>query len=667
MNTYPTEKITNFAIAGAAGSGKTTLAEALLLKAGAISRQGRTQDANTVSDFDPEEIKRKASVNSSLLAFEHNGRKYNMFDTPGYMDFIGEVISVLSVSETVVLAMDAVAGPAAGFDNVLHEAQRLHLPMMCVITKLCRKQADFSAAVDALRKKAGDGAVPVFVPAGKEAGFNAVFCLLDGGAPPDSIKAEAAQWRETLITALSETDESLLNDYLEGKPVPRDKMAAALKKSVLECKVFPVLCCDAETGAGVAEILAFAEEFMPSADKSHYAAQPAPAALVFKTILEAHTGDQNYARMFSGQLKHGDAVYNRSSAKEEKIGQIFTLLGKTRIDMPELKAGDIAVLSKLKSTRTGDVLCSKAAQPDIVKLEYPDPLVSLSVKPKNKGEEEKMAAALESMMRESPTFRMHYDPETRETVVNAAGDIQLDVIFSRIKSRYGLEVETGEPRIPYKETIRGRARGQGKYKKQTGGRGQYGDVWLELEPLPRGSGFVFEEKIFGGAVPRNYIPAVEKGIREALTQGVVAGYPVVDLKVTLVDGSYHEVDSSDLAFKIAASMGFKKVFHDAHPVLLEPIVNLTVNAPQDCLGDVTGDLNKRRGRINSMEGGAITATVPLSELSKYSGALNSLTSGRGSYTFKFARYDEVSVPVQQKLVEFYTKLRESGNLRSKDE
>jgi elongation factor G len=667
MKNYSADKITNFSVAGGAGAGKTSLAEALLFKAGALTRQGKVQDGNTASDFDAEEIKRKASVNASLLAFEHGNRKYNMLDTPGYVDFIGEVIASLHACEGTLLVMDAAAGPGAGFDTVLHEIERHHLSTIGVIAKLDKKQADFASAVEEFRKKLGDHAAPLFVPVGRESEFTAVYSLLDGGEPPMTIKELADNFREMLITALSDVDESLLNDYLEGKPVSRAQIATALKKGVAERMVFPLVCVSAESGAGVAETLAVLEEFLPSADTSRYAKEPAPAALVFKTTLEAHTGDQNYVRLYTGVLKHGDTVFNTAHGKEEKIGQMFTLLGRNRIDLPEMVAGDIAVLAKLKATHTGDILCSKAQPANILPMEYPEPLVSLSVKPRDKGDEEKMASALEAVMRETPTFKMVFDAETHETVVHAAGDIQLDVIIARIKARYGLDVVTGEPRIPYKETIRGRMRGQGKYKKQTGGRGQYGDVWLEIEPLPRGQGFVFAEKIFGGSVPKNYIPAVEKGIREALVQGVVAGYPVVDVKVTLVDGSYHEVDSSDLAFKIAASMGFKKVFQEAKPVMLEPIVEITVNAPSDALGDVAGDLNKRRGRIHSMDAGTIVAQVPLSELSKYSGALNSLTHGRGSYTFKFARYDEVAPQVQQRLVEFYTKLKESGKLHSHEE
>ncbi len=651
---------------GAAGAGKTTLAEALLFKAGALARQGSVQDANTASDFDAEEIKRQASVNTSLLSFEHGNRKYNMLDTPGYADFIGEVIVALHACEGALLVLDS-ASPGSGFDTVLHEIERHHLATIGVITKLDKKQADFAYAVEAFRKKLGDHAAPLFIPVGREAGFNAVYSLLDGGEPPAEIKAEVERFLEMLITALSDVDESLLNDYLEGKSVARARIAAALKKGVAQRTVFPLVCVAAETGIGSAEILAVLEEFMPAADTSRYAGQPAPAALVFKTALEAHTGDQNYVRLYSGALKHGDTVYNSSCGKEEKIGQLFTLLGKTRSDLQELSAGDIAVAAKLKNTHTGDVLCSKIQPAQIMPIEYPEPLVAIAVRPKNKGEEEKLASGLEAIMRESPTFKMAFDAETHETVVHAAGEIQLDVALSRLKTRYALEVVTGEPRIPYKETIRGKMRGQGKYKKQTGGHGQYGDVWLEIEPLPRGQGFVFEEKVFGGAVPKNYIPAVEKGIREALAQGVVAGYPVVDVKVTLVDGSYHEVDSSDMAFKIAASLGFKKVFQDAKPVMLEPIVEITVTAPPDALGAVAGDLSKRRGRIHSMDASAIVAQVPLSELAKYSGALNSLTRGRGSYAFKFARYDEVAPPVQQRLVDYYNTLKESGKLRSRDE
>jgi len=665
MNQYTADKIINLAVAGPAGAGKTTLSEALLAKTGALSRQGSVADGNTVSDFDPEEIKRKTSIHAALLAFEHGGRKINLLDCPGYGDFVGELVCALSAVEGTAIILDAASGMGAGLDTAWQEANRLNLAKMIVLNKMDKKQADFDGQVEAVRKKLGDSVVAVQVPLGKEAAFKGTFSLLSDAPPPAEVKDECELYRDTLVAAAAETDEKLMDAYLQNKPISREELLAAVKKAIAEKKITPIVCVSSETGAGIDELLKALADFMPSADRSPYSKEPAPAALAFKTSAEAHVGDLNYIRVFSGEIKHGGAFYNLTQDKEEKAGQIYTLVGKNRLDMPVICAGDIGVLPKLRVTKTADKLGDKKNPSNLPDMVFPEPLVSVSVKPKTKGDEEKMALGLESLMHEDSTFQMRYDGETRETVVSAMGDIHLDVMLSRLKARYNIEIETGAPRIPYKETIRGRARGQGKYKKQTGGHGQYGDVWLELDPLARGSGFVFEEKIFGGAVPKNYIPAVEKGIREALVAGVVAGYPVVDLKVTLVDGSYHEVDSSDMAFKIAASMGFKKIFMDARPVILEPIVNLSVQSPPEFLGDITGDLNKRRGKITAVETDRVTALVPLAELASYAGALHSMTHGRGGYTYKFARYEDAPGGIQEKLISIYTKLKEAGELREK--
>ncbi|HVN66930.1 MAG TPA: EF-Tu/IF-2/RF-3 family GTPase, partial [Candidatus Sulfotelmatobacter sp.] len=381
-------------------------------------------------------------------------------------------------------------------------------------------------------------------------------------------------------------------------------------------------------------------------------------------MIEPHVGELSFIRLYSGEIKPTSSVYNVSKSKEERVGQVASQRGKTKIDLPAAGAGDIIVLPKLKFTHTGDTLGDKTT-PELPRVAFPGPVASLSVKPKTKADQEKMALGLGTFMNEDPTFKMHYDPETKETVIYGMGDIHLEIILAKLKERFGVEVETGAPRVPYKETIRGRAKGQGKYKKQTGGRGQYGDTWIEIEPLPEGKGFEFVDKIVGGAIPRNYIPSVEKGLREAMQQGVIAGYPVVDVKVTLYDGSYHEVDSSDMAFKIAASMGFKKVVQEAKPIILEPIVDITVYAPPEYIGDVTGDLNKRRGKISNIETDRVTAKVPLGELTKYATDLRSFTHGHGTYTFKFSHYETVPPATQEKLVAVYTKLKEAGGLHDK--
>jgi len=662
MKQYPASNIHNVALIGSNSSGKTSLAEMLLHKAGVISRMGKTEDGNTISDFDPEEIKRKISLHTSLLPLEWKDHKINLLDTPGYVDFVGEALSALCVVEGVVAVIDGVSGIGVGLDTLWQQAVKQNLAKIVVITKLDKNQANFTARVEEARKKLGKQLVPIQIPIGKEANFKGIFNLLKSDGVPEEIKDDYEKFREMLIEATAEVDDTILNDYLENKPVPEEEIIAAIKKGIELGKIIPVLCASVAKEIGGEELLNEMVSFLPTALESPFSQNQGLRALVFKTTIEPHVGELSFVRVFSGEIKPATNIYNISKGKEERIGQIITLLGKNRIELPAASAGDIVVLPKLKNTATGDIFCDKNHEVNLPKVNYPEPVASLSVKPKSKADQEKMALGLGAFMHEDPTFKMHYDPETKETVIYGMGDIHLEVILSKLKERYGVEVETGAPRIPYKETIKGKAKGQGKYKKQTGGRGQYGDTWLEIEPLPRGGGFEFVDKIVGGAIPKNYIPAVEKGIREAMQVGVIAGYPVVDVKVTLYDGSYHEVDSSDLAFKIAASMGFKKVFQEAHPVILEPVVEVTVFAPPEYIGNITGDLNKRRGRISSIETDKVVALVPLAELSKYATDLRSFTHGTGSYTYKFSHYEEAPMAVQQKLIETYQKLKAEGGL-----
>jgi len=658
MKSYPADKIRNVAIIGSGGTGKTSLTEALLYKAGAISRLGKVSDGNTVSDFDPEEVKRKISIHASLLPLEWKDHKINFIDTPGYVDFAGEVYSALSVVEGVVAVIDAVSGIGVGIDSLWQQANQLNLPKIVVITKLDKNQSDFSGKVEIARKKLGKQLVPIHIPIGSEANFKGIYNLLKPDGVPAEVKDDYNRYREMLIEATAEVDDTILNDYLENKEIPEAEIVAAIKAGIGSGKIIPILCASSVKEIGIEELLNDVIELLPPAKTSGSGL----SAFVFKTMIEPHVGELSFIRVYSGEIKPSSSVFNASKGKDERIGQISTLRGKTKIDLPSISAGDIAVLPKLKNTGTGDTLCDKNNARELPRVNYPEPVASLSVKPKSKADQEKMALGLNSFMHEDPTFKMHYDPETKESVIYGMGDIHLEIILAKLKERFGVEVETGAPRIPYKETIKGKAKGQGKYKKQTGGRGQYGDTWLEIEPLPRGKGFEFADKIVGGAIPKNYIPSAEKGIREAMQGGVIAGYPVVDVKVTLFDGSYHEVDSSDMAFKIAASMGFKKIFQEARPILLEPIVEITTYAPPEFIGDVTGDLNKRRGKINTIESDKVAALVPLGELTKYATDLRSFTHGRGNYTYKFSHYEEVPAATQEKLVAVYQKLKAEGEL-----
>jgi len=661
MKTYPPDKIRNVAVIGSGGTGKTSLCEALLFKSGAIARLGKVADGNSTSDYDSEEIQRKHSIHTSLLAFEYDEHKINLLDTPGYIDFIGEVYAALSVVEGVIVVIDAVSGVGVGLDAIWSEVGRLDIPKIVVINKLDKNQADYAAKVEEVRKKLGKDCVPVQMPIGKEASFSGIYNLLKPDGVPAEMKDDYETFREMLIEGTAEVDERILNDFMENKPIPEEEIIEAIHKGIEENHVTPILCTSVSKEIGIKELIDEIDYFLPGAQHNKLAKNNGLAAYVFKTTLEPHVGELSFIRLFSGEIKPSSSVLNISKGKEERIGQISSLRGKTKIDLPAITTGDIAVLPKLKLTHTGDTLGGKGGA-ELPKTVFPEPVASLSVKPKSKADQEKMALGLGAFMNEDPTFKMHYDPETKETVIYGMGDVHLEVIIHRLKERYGVEVETGAPRIPYKETIKGKAKGQGKYKKQTGGRGQYGDTWIEIEPLSRGKGFEFVDKVVGGAIPRNYIPSVEKGIREAMGIGVIAGYPVVDLRVTLYDGSYHEVDSSDMAFKIAASMGFKKVFTEAVPTLLEPIVDITVYAPPEFIGDVTGDLNKRRGRITTIESDKVVAKAPLGELTKYATDLRSFTHGRGTYTFRFSHYEEVPAGTKDKLVAAYTKLKEEGGL-----
>ncbi len=678
MKQYPPDKIRNIAIIGSGTTGKTSLSEALLFKSGTTTRQGNISDGNTVSDFDPEEIKRNISIHSTLLPFEWKEHKINLIDTPGFIDFVGDAISAMRVTDNLMIVVDAVSGHGAALENLWKIADKYNIPRFIIINKLDKSQADFEKTVENLRKKFGRKIVPIQIPAGIETSFSGVHNLLKPETPAE-LKEMADKYKEMLIEAIAEIDDTILTEYLENKEITREQLTEHLIQAINADKLFPVFCASSTNNVGVEELLDGIISWMsPANEKAAPAKNPDGeeiqiksdqnepfSAYVFKTVSEAHIGNLAYIRVYSGTIKPSSPVLNSTKGKDERIGQIITMRGKTKVDLPSLSAGDIAVLPKLKITGTGDSLCDKNKVVLFEPARYPDPVMSFAVKPKSKADQEKMALGLSNFTQEDPTFRMNYNPETRETVISGMGDVHLEVILKRIKERYGIDIEIGEPRIPYKETILGKAEGQGKYKKQTGGRGQYGDTWLKIEPLPRGQGFEFENKIVGGAIPRNYIPSVEKGVREAMTGGVVAGYPVVDVKITLFDGSYHEVDSSDMAFKIAASMGFKKIFQEAKPILLEPIVEITVNVPPEFVGEVTGDLNKRRGRISNIEADKVVALVPQGEIAKYATDLRSFTHGQGTFSTRFSHYEQVPPQTQQKLMETYQKLKEAGGVERK--
>ena len=677
MKEYDCQQLRNVGVLGHNGVGKTSLVEALLYNAGVTSRLGITNDGNTVSDYDPEEIKRKISIHATLAPLEYNGHKINFIDTPGYIDFVGEVISTLRVVEGAIMLFDAVNATGVGSETFWKQISKHNLPRIIFINRLDKERANFESTVNILRDKFGKHLTPVMIPIGSESGFkglvdivaNKAYLFEGKGLAECEIPVDVADlipsYKEMLLEAVAEVDDTLLEEYLDNKEISQEEISQALVKGVQEGKVVPIFGGSASKNLGPQLLTeAILKWFPHPCQREIMGRKPATAepfsAYVFKTVIEPHMGEISYIRIYSGVLTSGSSVQNLSRASTERIGQILITCGKTRTEVAKASAGDLVALPKLKNTRTSDTLCNTHSPILYPEAVMPQSTVSLAVRPKSKADQEKMALGLSSFTREDPTFKMHYDPETKETIISGMGDVHLEIFLRKFKERYGIEIETSPPRIPYKETIHSKTKAQGKYKKQTGGRGQYGDTWIEIEPLPRGRGVEFVDKIVGGAIPRNYIPSVEKGIREAAEGGVIAGYPSVDFKVTLYDGSYHEVDSSDMAFKIAGSMGFKKAFQEAHPVVLEPIVRIEVSVPPQYVGEVVSDLNKRHGHIESIKEDGVTAQVPLAEISNYSTDLRSFTHGTGSYTALFSHYQEVMPKTQQDLMSKYQAEREKG-------
>jgi elongation factor G len=666
-------KIRNVGVVGHGGVGKTSLVEALLFSAGAVTRLGRVDDGTTTTDFDPDEVKRKISINTALAYCDWKGHRINLVDTPGYGDFIADARAGLRVVEAAVVVVDGVAGVQVQTEKVWKFANEYNLPRAVVVNRLDRERADFFRTLDSLAGRLKGRLVALHIPVGEESGFRGFVDLARmkaivyaDGKPsetdvPGDLAERAKEHREKLVEAAAETDDELLNKYLEEGSLDEAEMLRALRAGIAEGKIVPVLCAAASRGVGSLALLDLIVHELPSpADRPEVTgtdvktkqaaargADPrAPVtALVFKTLSDPHVGKLTLFRVYSGTLKADSQLVNASRGTRERMGHVAWLQGKTSKNVEALGPGELGVVAKLKETLTGDTLADEAQPLELPRIVFPEAAISFAIQPKTRGDEDKISNALARISEEDPTVHYHYDPETKQLLVAGVGNLHVEIVVERMKRKYNVDVNLLPPRIPYKETVKGRSEAQGKYKKQTGGRGQYGDVWLRLEPLVRGGGFEFVDDIFGGAVPRNYIPSVEKGVRDAMKKGIIAGYPVVDVKVTLYDGSYHEVDSSDMAFQIAASMGLQKGFMEAHPILLEPIMNVEVNAPADHAGDVIGDLNSRRGRIVGMEPSGETAVVraqvPMAEMLTYEPSLRSMTGGRGGYAMEFSHYEEV--------------------------
>lgn len=664
LKVYETAQLRNVAVIGHGGTGKTSLVEAMLFNAGHTTRLGRVDDGTATTDFLPEEVKRKISVNLAMAPCEWKNCKINLLDTPGYSDFFAEVKSALRVSDSVLVVLCAVSGVEVQTEIGWKEAG--NLPKVAFINKMDRENASFERVVQQMKDVLKGNIIPLQLPLGAESSFSGVVDLLKMKAYkynpkegtyeekpiPDEIKEKAEEAREAIMEAAAEGDDELLMKYLDGEPLNDEEIYRGLKKAFQANSFVPVLCGSALNNIGVRHLMDFLVDFAPAPEVSD---DSALAALVFKTMTDPYVGKLSFFRVFGGSMKSDSIVFNANKEREEKIGQIFVMRGKQQETVPEVKTGDIAAVAKLQDTSTGDTLCRKDRPIKLEGIDFPEPTLSVAIEPKSKGDEDKLSNAINKLLESDPSLRLHKNLETKETILTGMGEAHLDIVIERLHQKFGVEVTSRPPSVPYRETIRSTVQQEGKYKKQTGGRGQYGHVWITLEPYPDGE-FAFEEKIFGGAVPKQYIPAVEKGLREAITEGVLAGYPVTGVKVTLYDGSYHPVDSSELAFKIAASMAFKKAMEKANPVLLEPIMNVEVIVPEQFMGDIMGDLNGKRGRILGMEpieGGLqlIRAQVPLAEMSDYAIALKSITQGRGNFRMEFSHYEEVPPRLAEEIIE----------------
>lgn len=665
-----------FVIGGHAQSGKTTLTDQMLFKMKAVNRLGKVDDSTSVSDFDPEEVERKSSVSASFVHANYKNLFIQFIDTPGYLDFIGEPEACFAHADCALIVVDAPSGVGVGTEKVWDMATKNNIPVFFFVNKLDKENADFYATLKDIQESFTKNASPLYLPVGSEQNFKDVASVL---LKEKDKEPRVDDYYSHLMDTVAESDDALLEKYLGGEDLGVDEVSSALKKAVLERKIFPVLCGSADSGLGVEQLVEAIVTLFPSPDQRTAMAvkndsgqeelsvdlNKPLAGQVFKSIFDPYVGQLSIFRVYTGNLASNTGFYNVTKGSKERIGQLFILQGKEQVPADKLYAGDIGAVAKLKDTHTGDSLGADSSKIQFEALTFPEPAVSQSVKPKSKQDEEKISGALQKLALEDPTIKISRDSQTKELIISGIGELHLNVTINKMKRRFGTEVELGMPKIPYKETITKSAKVQGKFKRQTGGHGQYGDVWIELEPMERGKDFEFVDKIVGGRIPRNFIPSVEKGVRKSMVEGMMAGCQVVDVRVILFDGSYHPVDSSDIAFQIAGSMAFKKAFEQAGPILLEPIMEVEVVVPEEFMGSITGDINSRRGRIMGMEvkgkNQVIKATVPLSEMYRYATDLKSLTGGRGSYSMHFSTYEQVPSHIAQNVVSDYKKRKEEEN------
>jgi elongation factor G len=690
VKTYPIEKIRNVAIVGHGGAGKTSLTEALLFNAGAINRTGRVEDGNTVSDFDPDEISKGISISLSLAPFEWKEHKINLLDAPGYADFLGDAEAALRAADAAIIVVSAVEGVEVQARVVWDICEHLDLPRAIFINKLDRERASFQRTLDELVDVFGTKIAPMHLPVGEEHDFAGIADLLgeraytyDGGRTetdiPESLSALEVPLHEKLVESIVESDDSMMERYLEGVEIETKEIAAALEKAVASCTTVPVLVGSATKGIGVDLLADFMVDEMPSPverrpEKARRGEEevelpPDPtgplAALVYKTLSDPYVGKLTFFRVYSGTFRPDQTAFNVTQNSDERIGQVFTMRGKTQESESEVPAGDIGAIAKLQHTLTGDTLGTRQAPFALTGIEFPDPLLALAIEPKTKGDEDKLSTALHKLAEEDPTFHYERNAETHQTLIKGMGEAHLDVIVQRL-ARHHVEVTTAQPRVAYRETVKRTASAQGRHVKQSGGRGQYAVCSLELSPLPRGGEFEFQNAIVGGAIPNNFIPSVEKGVRKALESGPLAGYPVVDVKAKLFDGKFHTVDSSDIAFQLAGGLAFRDAAREAGIVLLEPIMDLDVMVPDDSVGDIMGDLSSKRARIEGSEAVGrgwthIKAKVPQGEILRYSIDLRSKTGGRATFRAGISHYEEAPSNVQEKVAAEAQKAKEEAH------
>jgi len=675
------KSIRNIGIFGHASSGKTTIADAFLYLAGGNTRFGKVTEKTSVFDFEPEEIDKVCSINLGLATFEYNDTIISLIDTPGYSDFLGEAVSGLSATDCALMVIDATGGIEVGTERLLQIIEEKTLPLMFFINKLKKENTDYAKMFQAIKETTKRSIVPLTIPIGEAEKLSGVINIMQqqGFGPegkkmeiPADMKSVVSEYLDKLTEAAAEIDDALMNKYVEGQKIELDECMNVVRNGVIKGKIALCLAGDALDMIGIKSLINAVTELMPSPDQlpdielGGQKIKRSPDAPfvghVFKTTVEPHLGEVCMVKVLSGMVKTGDAVKNVTRSSEEKVNQIYLIKGKDRKETNQLSAGMIAGLVKLKGTHTGDTLAATGVKAALPKIDFPAPSISMAIVPKAKGDEEKISTGLARLHDEDPTFQFAFDPEIKQLIISGIGELHLDIILSRLKRKYSVSVDLTKPRMKYRETFTRKAEAQGKYKKQTGGHGQYGDCWLRVEPKDRGAGFEFVNGIVGGKIPSRYIPSIEKGVKEAIQNGLLAGFPVTDIKITVFEGSYHPVDSSDIAFKIAASMALKANAGKGSIVLLEPISEVEIYVPETFMGDVMGDLNSRRGKIMGMEAVGknqkIKAIVPEAEMYKYSTSLRSLTQGRGFFNMKFHHYEEVPKEITKRIVEEAKKEKE---------